>query len=129
MAQRYIRDVRFYEDAEGRSEVGEELIRIRRSDVRGFRAIENKIELLRQQTFGDASRSKLIKRPSKHIYVLRVQSGPVSYRLPFFEPPCGGGAVIVMTDCEHRRDLRGDDYDALVEKAERLREDWISRNC
>lgn len=79
-------------------------------------------------TFDDALRSRLIRRPSATIFVLRVQSGPVSYRLPFFESPCGG-AVIVITSVEHRRDLRGDAYGALLEEAERLRRDWIERNC
>lgn len=61
--------------------------------------------------------------------MLRVQNGPVSYRLPFIEPPCRGGAVVVLTSAVHRRDLRGGSYAELLEEAERLRQDWIERNC
>lgn len=129
MPPRYVREVELYSDARGRSPVGDALKRVARSDARGWRAIRNKVELLRQQSFDDALRSRLIKKPSATIYVLRVQSGPVSYRLPFFEPPCRGGAIVVLTSCEHRRDLRGDSYGELVEEAERLRADWIKRNC
>jgi hypothetical protein len=129
MPIRSIREVELYTDARGRSAVGDELRRISRSDARGIRAIQNKIELLRQTTFEDALRSRLIKKPSATLYVLRVQSGPVSYRLPFFEPPCRGGAIVVLTGCEHRRDLRGDSYEDRLDEAERLRLDWIRRNC
>ena len=129
MALRYIREVELYTDARGRSRVQDELKRIERSDARGIRAIQNKIGLLRQQSFDDALRSRLIKKPSATIYMLRVQSGPVSYRLPFFEPPCRGGAVVVLTSAVHTRDLRGGSYTELLEDAERLRADWIERNC
>lgn len=129
MAPRYVREVELYTDARGRSHVHDELKRIARSDARGNRAIQNKIDLLRQQSFDDALRSRLIKKPSATIYVLRVQSGPVSYRLPFFEPPCRGGAIVVLTSAVHRRDLRGGSYEELLEDAERLRADWIERNC
>ncbi len=129
MAPRYVREVELYTDARGRSRVQDELKRIERSDARGIRAIQNKIGLLRQQSFDDALRSRLIKKPSATIYVLRVQSGPVSYRLPFFEPPCRGGAIVVLTSAVHRRDLRGGSYAELLEDAERLRADWIERNC
>jgi hypothetical protein len=129
MTGRYLRDARLYEDARGKSGIRSELVRIGRSDPRALRTIQNKIGLLRQQTLDDALRSRLIKRPSKHIYVLRVQSGPAAYRLPFFESPCGG-ALIVLTSVEHRRDLgRERAYGALIEEAERLRTDWITRNC
>ncbi len=100
-----------------------------RGATRGIRAIRNKIDLLRQQSFDDALRSRLIKKPSATLYVLRVQSGPVGYRLPFFEPPCRGGAIVVLTSCEHRCDLGGDSYGDLIAEAERLRLDWIERNC
>jgi len=129
MAPKYVRQVELFTDARGRSRVADELKRIARSDARGKRAIENKIDLLRQQSFEDALRSRLIKKPSATLYVLRVQSGPVSYRLPFFEPPCRGGALVVLTSAVHRRDLRGDSYTELLEEAERLRQDWIERNC
>ncbi len=35
-----------------------------RGATRGIRAIRNKIDLLRQQSFDDALRSRLIKKPS-----------------------------------------------------------------
>ncbi|MET0397048.1 MAG: hypothetical protein ABW277_09520 [Longimicrobiaceae bacterium] len=129
MPPRYLREVELYTDARGRSQVGDQLKRIARSDARGKRAVQNKIDLLRQQSLDDALRSRLIKKPSATLYVLRVQSGPVSYRLPFFEPPCRGGALVVLTSAVHRRDLRGDSYAELLEEAERLRQDWIERNC
>ncbi|HEX2094655.1 MAG TPA: hypothetical protein VHG28_19780 [Longimicrobiaceae bacterium] len=103
---------------------------IARSDARGYRTIQNKITLLRQQTLQDALQSKLIRKPSATIYVLRVQSGAaVSYRLPFFEPLCRHGSLIVFTHCERRRGLQGDAYSTLIEQAETLREEWIQRNC
>lgn len=129
MPPRYLREVELYTDARGRSQVHDELQRIARSDARGKRAIQNKIDLLRQQSLDDALRSRLIKKPGATLYVLRVQSGPVSYRLPFFEPPCRGGALVVLTSAVHRRDLRGDSYAELLAEAERLRHDWIERNC
>lgn len=123
MQPRYVREVELYTDARGRSEVGDALRRVARSDARGWRAIRNKVDLLRQQSFDDALRSRLIKKPSATLYVLRVQSGPVSYRLPFFEPPCRGGAIVVLTSAVQRRDLRGDSYAELLDDAERLRRD------
>jgi len=129
MAPRYLREVELYTDASGRSGVRDELKRIARSDARGSRTIQNKIDLLRQQSLDDALRSRLVKKPGATLYVLRVQSGPVSYRLPFFEPPCRGGALVVLTSAVHRRDLRGDSYGELLADAERLRGDWIERNC
>jgi len=129
MTPRYVRDVELYVDTRGRSGVEDDLRRIARSDARGIRSIRNKIDLLRQQSFEDALQSRLIKKPSATLYVLRVQSGPVAYRLPFFEPPCRGGAIVVLTSCEHRRDLGGDSYGDLIAEAERLRLDWIERNC
>lgn len=129
MAPRYVREVELFTDARGRSWVADELKRIGRSDARGIRAIRNKVDLLRQQSLDDALRSRLIKKPSATLYVLRVQSGPVSYRLPFFEPPCRGGALVVLTSAAQRRDLRGNAYAELLEEAERLRQDWIQRNC
>ena len=129
MAPRYLREVELYTDARGRSRVLDELKRIARSDARGRRAIQNKVDLLRQQSFDDALRGRLIKKPSATLYVLRVQSGPVSYRLPFFEPPCRGGAIVVLTSAVQRRDLRGDSYAELLADAERLRRDRIERNC
>ncbi|HEX8390811.1 MAG TPA: hypothetical protein VF665_00525 [Longimicrobium sp.] len=128
MANNYRWEAEFYEDTNGVSDVGQELNRIARSDVRGIRTIRNKIDLLRQQSLAEALQSKLIKRPSKHLYVLKVQSGPVSYRLPFFESPCRT-PLIVFVSVEHRRDLGGDNYAELVDEAERLRLDWIARNC
>ncbi|HEU4561332.1 MAG TPA: hypothetical protein VFS20_25995 [Longimicrobium sp.] len=71
----------------------------------------------------------LVKKPTATIYVLRVQSGPVSFRLPFFESPCHGGKLIILTHCEHRALLRGDRYKAMIDAAERRREDWVRRFC
>lgn len=129
MTPRYVREIELYADGRGRSRVREELDRITRSDIRGIRAIRSRFELLRQQTFEDALRSGLIKKPTSTLYVLRIQSGSVSFRLPFFEPACRNGAVVVLTSCAHRRDLRGDAYKSLIEDAEALRLDWIARNC
>jgi hypothetical protein len=130
VASNYVRDIEIYEDAAGRSPVADELVSIRRSDVRGYRTIVKKMELLRQQSLRDALGSGLIKKPSATIYVLRVQSGSsVAYRLSFFEPLCRGGTLIVFTECASRRDLRGDEYSDLVDRAERMRTDWIQRNC
>jgi hypothetical protein len=129
MAPRYVREIELYADARGRSTVREELDRVTRSDIRGIRAIRSRFDLLRQQSFEDALRSRLIKKPSSTIYILRVQSGPVSFRIPFFEPTCRNGAVVVLTGCAYRRDLRGEAYKSLIEEAEVLRLDWIARNC
>jgi len=129
MAPRYVREIELYADARGRSTIREELDRVTRSDIRGIRAIRSRFELLRQQSFEDALRSGLIKKPASTIYVLRVQSGPVSFRIPFFEPTCRNGAVVVLTGCAYRRDLRGKAYKGLIEEAEALRLDWIARNC
>ncbi len=129
MTAKYLRDVLLYEDAQGQSRIRNDLMRIGRSDPRGIRTIQNKISLLRQQLLDDALQSGLIKRPSKHLYVLRVQSGHAAYGLPFFASPCDG-ALVVLTSVEHRRDLgRGRAYEALIEEAEGLRIDWIERNC
>jgi hypothetical protein len=117
-------------DAAGHSLIADELASISRSDPRGYRTIVKKMELLRQQSLRDALGSGLIKKPSATIYVLRVQSGSsVAYRLSFFEPLCRNGTLIVFTECASRRDLRGDSYTDLVDRAERMRTDWIQRNC
>jgi len=36
---------------------------------------------------------------------------------------------VVLTSAVHTRDLRGGSYAELLEDAERLRADWIERNC
>lgn len=128
MAKTYRWTADFYEDADGGSPIRHELMRIARSDARGIRTIQNKIDLLRQQTLADALQGRLFKKPTGHVYILKVQSGPVSYRLPFFESPCSQ-TLIILTGVEHRRDLAGDGYAELVDEAERLRADWIARNC
>lgn len=130
MPPRYYRDAEFYRAPDGSSDVIDELRRVQRSDPRALRTIQNKIDLLRQQTLDDALRSELIRKASATIYVLRVQGGAsVAYRLPFFEPLCRGGSLIVFTHGEQRRDLRGDGYGSLIVKAESARMEWIDRNC
>jgi hypothetical protein len=126
----FYREVDPYVDVAGRSDVVEELRRIGRSDPRASRAINGRIRLLRQhRSLEEALASRLLKQPSAHIYVLKVPSGPVSCRLPFFEAPESGGGLVILTHCEHRSLLRGDRYKALIEAAERRRQDWIRRNC
>jgi hypothetical protein len=124
-----LRDSVWYTDSDGWSEVAEQVGWIARTNDRAMRSIATRIRLIRRQRFRDALASGLIKKPSATIYVLRVESGPVSYRLPFFEPLCRGGKLIVFTHCAKRSDLRGARYGALIEEAERRRRDWIERNC
>lgn len=126
----YHRDVAVYSDAAGRSDAREALIEISRSDRRAARAIDNRIRVLRQHLrLSDALAAGLIKQPTTTIYVLRVQSGSVSYRLPFFEAPDRADELVVFTHCEHRSLLRRDGYKLLIEAAERRRQDWIRRNA
>jgi hypothetical protein len=129
MASDSLRDSVWYRDADGWSEVAEQVGWIARTNERATRAIATRIRLIRRQSFREALESGLIKKPSPTIYVLRVESGPVSYRLPFFEPLCRGGKLIVFTHCAKRSDLRGARYGSLIEAAERRRQDWIERNC
>jgi len=103
--------------------------RIARSDRRAIRAIENRIDMLRQVDLRAALRTDLLKQPTSTIYVLRVQSGPVAYRLPFFESPCDRGKLVVVTHGEHRALSKGDRYTQRINAAERRRDDWIRRNC
>jgi hypothetical protein len=123
------REVDVYVDAAGRSDVRDELARLAREDKRGFKTVQSRIQMLRLVTLQQALESKLIKQPSGTIYVLRVQSGPVSYRLPFFEVPGSNGKLVILTHLAARTTLRGDRYKALIQSAERRREDWIRRNC
>lgn len=129
MAPDFLRDSVWYVDANGWSEVREQVNWIARSNQRALRAIDSRIHVLRRAPFRQALENRLIKKPSPTIYVLRVESGPVSYRLPFFEPLCRGGELIVFTHCVKRSELRGMRYEVLIEEAERRREDWIARNC
>jgi len=121
----------FYEDAKGHSDVRETLRSINKDDPRHTRHIRNKIRLLEQveDIDTDATRSRLVKRPTAHIYVLIVSGhGGFAFRLPFFVPECKGGKQIVFTGCEKRRGLDGN-YGSLIEIAEFRRSDWIHRNC
>lgn len=128
--KRYLREVEYYRDVAGRSDVADELKRLSRTDNRAARTIDNRIDLLRQLDLREAVQAKrVVKQATATIYVLRVQSGPVSFRLPFFESPCHDRKLVLLTHCEHRSLLRGDRYKALIEAAERRREDWIRRNC
>ena len=129
MAPVYFREVEFYTDALGRSDTSDTLDHLLRSDARAYWAILNKIEILRKVELRQAMASKWVKQPTATIHVLRVQSGPVSFRLPFFESPCHTGKLVVLTHCEHRSVLRGDRYKLMIEAAERRRQDWIRRNC
>lgn len=130
MGKKYVRQVEFYRDVTGRSDVADAIRQLSRTDERAARAIDNRIDLLCQMDLREAVRvHKLVKQPTSTIYVLRVQSGPVSFRLPFFESPCHDRKLVVVTHCEHRSLLRGDRYKALIQAAERRREDWIRRNC
>ena len=123
------RDVDAYVDIAGRSDVKDALRTISRSDRRGSRAIESRLRILREcESLADLTATSIVKRPTAHIYVLRVQSGSISYRLPFFEAPDRGGKLVILTHCEYRSLLKGDQYRALVEAAERRRQDWIRRN-
>jgi len=98
---------------------------IERSNPGGARTILGKIDHLCRQAFDQALRSVLIRKPSATIYVLRVQTGPFAYRLPFFEPLCRGGELIVFTECVKRDTLGRAAYAALIERAEERRRDWI----
>ncbi|HET7229870.1 MAG TPA: hypothetical protein VFJ16_07705 [Longimicrobium sp.] len=130
MGKNYLREVDVYRDIAGRSDVAETMHQLRRTDQRAARAIDNRVNLLRQVELREAvRRKKLVKQATANIYVLRVQSGSVSFRLPFFESPCHDRKLVLLTHCEHRSLLRGDRYKALIESAERRREDWIRRNC
>ena len=48
MAKKYVRDVDAYRDVTGRSDVEEALKQVGRMDYRAARAIDNRIDLLRQ---------------------------------------------------------------------------------
>lgn len=129
MAHYPLRKAEWYRDARGWSEVAEQLRWLTRSNPRAARAILNKIDTIRQVSFEEALRGPLLKKASPTIYVLRVQSGSIAYRLPFFEPLCRGGELIVFTHCGKRDELDRAAYTALIESAEERRRDWIERNC
>jgi hypothetical protein len=123
-----IRRVEFYRDAAGRCDVDRELERLTREDRRAVRAITSKIDILKQVSLDRTIASGLVKKAASNIYVLRVQSGPVSYRLPFFEAPGDPRTLVVVTHCVHRAILRRDRYQRLIEDAVKRRADWIRRN-
>jgi hypothetical protein len=129
MGQRILREVEFYVDAAGRSDVRDALDRISERDRRAFKVVQNRLRMLTEVDLRQALATPLLKQPTATIYVLRAQSGPVSYRLPFFESPCHAGRLVVVTHGEHRSVLRGDRYKTMIEAAERRRQDWIRRNC
>lgn len=126
---KFLRKAAWYTDAKGWSEVAEQVRWLARSNPDAARTIAAKIDLLRQRTFDGALQGRLIKKPTATIYVLRVQSGSVAYRLPFFEPLCRNGELIVFTHCRKRDELDRASYAALIERAEERRRDWIERNC
>jgi hypothetical protein len=126
-----LRPWEFYSDKNGRSDAEAQIAQIHRDDQRKGRLIVKKISLLEQMDLKDAVQTKLIKRASAVIFVLRVNSGRfASFRLPFFESPCSKEPTLIFTDCVSRPllDRRGA-YGALVAKAEERRLDWITRNC
>ena len=129
MSSGFLRRAVWYRDDKGWSEVEEQVRWIERSNPVGARTILNKIDFLCRQTFDQALRGELIRKPSAAVYVLRVQTGSFAYRLPFFEPLCRGGELIVFTECVKRDELGRVAYAALVERAEERRLDWIERNC
>jgi hypothetical protein len=102
MRSAFLRDAEWYKDETGWSEVLEQVKWIERSNPTGGRTLASRIDYLRRQTFDQALRGALIRKPSATIYVLRVQAGPFAYRLPFFEPLCRGGELIVFTECVKR---------------------------
>lgn len=125
----FLRDVDVYVDVAGHSDTADAIERLRQTDDRAYRAITRKIALLRQMDMRQAIEADLVKRPTATIHVLRVQSGPVAYRLPFFESPCHDRRLVLLTHCEHRSSLRGDRYKMMIEAAERRRQDWVRRFC
>ncbi len=129
MSSAYLRDAEWYKDEKGWSEVEEQVQWIERSNPGGARTILGKIDYLCRQTNDQALRGTLIRKPSATIYVLRVQTGAFAYRLPFFEPLCRGGELVVFTECVKRDQLGRTAYAALIERAEERRLDWIERNC
>jgi hypothetical protein len=122
-----IRRVEFYRDAADRSDVERELARLGRVDDRAYRAVIGKIDLLRKLPLQQAFATRIVKKATSEIFVLRVQSGPVSYRLPFFEAPDEHRTLVILTHCVHRSLLRGDRYKRLLDDAEKRRADWIRR--
>lgn len=129
MTQNLLRKAEWYRDARGWSEVAEQLRWLARSNPKAARAIWSKIDIVRQAVFEEALQGPLLKKATATVYVLRVQSGPVAYRLPFFEPLCRGGELIVFTHCRKRDELDRAAYAGLIESAEERRLDWIGRNC
>ncbi|HEX8246477.1 MAG TPA: hypothetical protein VF541_23435 [Longimicrobium sp.] len=129
MEPAFLRDVEFYVDIAGRSEVMKQLATIAKSDTRGSFAIQSAMKILRQLGWQELLAAGYVKKPTPTIYVLIVQSGPVAYRLPLFEPLCRGGALVVITHCEKRATLRRDAYQRLIDAAEKRRQDWLRRYC
>jgi len=129
MSSGRLRTATWYRDETGWSEVEEQVQWIERSNPAGGRTLGSRIDFLCRQTFDQALRGALIRKPSATIYVLRVQAGPFAYRLPFFEPLCRGGELIVFTECVKRDELGRAAYAALIERAEARHRDWIERNC
>lgn len=120
------RDVELYVDIVGRSDVAEAMEALAKSDRRAAIAVAARMEMLRRLSLRQALERKLIKQPTKFIYILRVQSGPVAFRLPFFAVP--GGNLVILTHLVSRSVLKGDRYKALIQAAELRRQDWMRRN-
>ena len=123
------REVVAYVDAVGRSEVRDTLQRLGREDPRGAKTIQSRLRILQHVTLQQAQESGLIKRAGPELCILRVQSGAVAWRLPFFESPCHDTSLVVLACIARRQDLKGERYKELVLAAARRREDWVRRNC
>jgi hypothetical protein len=122
----YLREVDVYVDVAGRSDVGDAMEALAKSDPRAAKAVNARVDMLRRLTIRQALERKLIKQPTEFIYILRVQSGPVAFRLPFFAAP--GGKLVILTHLASRSVLKGERYKALIQAAELRRQDWMRRN-
>lgn len=93
-----LRDWEVYVDSRGRSDVEEQFARLAKSNLRAMRIIHGGLRtVFREPDLDVLLRGRWLRKPSATIYVLRAQSGPVGYRLPFFVPLCRAGRLIVVT--------------------------------
>jgi hypothetical protein len=120
------RDVELYVDVAGRSDIADALEGLAKSNPRAAKAVNARVDLFRRLTIREALERKLVKQPTEFIYILRVQSGSVAFRLPFFVAP--GGKVVILTHLVSRSVLKGERYKALIHAAELRRQDWMRRN-
>jgi hypothetical protein len=71
------RDVEIYVDVAGRSDVADAMEALAKSNPRAANAVKARMDMLRRLSIRQALERKLIKQPTKFIYILRVQSGPM----------------------------------------------------